>query len=272
MAKTKEAAEIQVVKVQRGRVEFCILGTSPIILNRMSEKARHVLLLPNPPGKTRSDLKHDPYAEFLASPYTDPDARGQTYLMCLAASFKKALCGAALDLPGATKAQLGRLTWVEGERLGLYGVPQLFMSVTRCADINRTPDIRTRVIVPKWACRVAINFAKPIINETLIANLLVAAGMTQGIGDWRAEKGSGNYGSFEVVGADNPEFNRIVKAGGRKAQQAAMQTPEFYDEESHEMFQWFKAEVAARGKTDLLKHEQKVAKAKKLKAEPVGAS
>lgn len=156
--------------------------------------------------------------------------------------------------------------------MSLFGVPQLFMSVTRCADINRTPDIRTRVIVPKWACRVAVNFAKPIINETLIANLLVAAGMTQGIGDWRAEKGSGNYGSFEVVSADNAEFNKIIKTGGRKVQESAMETPEFYDAESHEMYQWFKTEVAARGKTDMLKHEPKEAKAKKLKTEPVGAS
>jgi hypothetical protein len=187
--------------------------------------------------------------------------------MCLAASFKKAMCGAALDLPGATKAQLGRLTWVEGERLNLFGLPQLFMSVTRCADINRTPDIRTRVIVPRWACRIAVNFAKPIINETLIANLLVAAGMTQGIGDWRAEKGSGNYGSFELVSADNPEFKQIIKTGGRKAQEAAMATPEFYDQESHEMFQWFKTEVAKRGKADLLMGTEKTsAKAKKSKA------
>lgn len=254
MAK-KETADLQIVEVERGQIDYCILGRTPLILNRMSEKAMHELLFPKG-RKTAADkasgLKHDPYAEFLASPYTDPNDDGATYIMHLATAFKKALSAAAIDLPGATKAEIGRLTWVEGERIPIFGVPQMLMSVTRSADMNKTPDIRTRVIIPKWACRITVTFVKPLMNETSITNLLVSAGLTQGTGDWRTGKGSGTYGSFEVVSQDNPDYKHILKYGTRKAQKAAMDRPEPYDRETEEMYEWFQEEVGKRGKSELV--------------------
>lgn len=252
--KAKESAEVQIVEVKRGLIEFCILGMTPLILNRMSEKAMHELLLPKG-KKTATDkaanLKHDPYAEFLASPYLDVSGEGPTYILHLASGFKRGMAAAALDVPGSSKAQIGRLTWVEGERIPVYGIPQMLMSVVRSADMNKTPDIRTRVIIPKWACRIQVSYAKPLLNETAITNLLVAAGLMQGTGDWRNEKGSGNYGSYELVSQDNPEFRLLLKTGGRKAQEAAMAAPLPYDRESRELFDWFSQEVPKRGKADL---------------------
>ena len=80
-----------------------------------------------------------------------------------------------------------------------------------------------------------------------IANLLAAAGFTSGVGDWRQEKGSGNYGSFKLVSADDPDFVRITREQGRKAQQAAMEDPEAFDAESEELLSWFDVEVKRRG-------------------------
>lgn len=255
MAKKKETAEFSIVEVERGQIDYCILGRTPLILNRMSEKAMHELLLPKG-RKTAADkaagLKHDPYAEFLASPYTDPNPKGATLIMHLATAFKKGLSAAAIDLPGATKAEIGRLTWVEGERIPIYGIPQMLMSVTRSADMNKTPDIRTRVIIPKWACRITVTYVKPLMNETSITNLLVSAGLTQGTGDWRTGKGSGTYGSFEIVSQDNADYKHLLQHGTRKAQQAAMENPEPYDRETEEMYEWFKVEVAKRGKAEMV--------------------
>ena len=42
---TKEAT-IDVQEMSTNKVEFCILGRTPIILNRMSEKAKYELLFP----------------------------------------------------------------------------------------------------------------------------------------------------------------------------------------------------------------------------------
>lgn len=191
-------------------------------------------------------LKHDPRAEFQASPYILKDERAPTLLAHLATAFKKSLMGAALDMPGAKKAQIGRLVWVNGDYVPIYGVPKIFMSVVRSADINRTPDIRSRAIVPHWAARVSFNFVEPLIKPQAVANLLAAAGMIQGVGDWRPEKGAGNYGQFEIVDAEDPRFVEVVATGGREAQLAAMNEPTCYDDETEELLTWFDDELQRR--------------------------
>lgn len=248
--KNHDEGTIDILKVNHGKFHVCILGTTPLILNRMSEKARHELLMPKgrkTSAEKAANLKHNPIDEFRASPYTDVREDAPTYLQHLSTAFKKAMMGAALDIPGAKKAQIGRLTWVEGERISIYGVPQMFMSVVRSADMNRTPDIRSRAIVPKWACRLSVSFVQPILREQSVVNLLASAGITQGIGDWRNEKGSGTYGQFTLVDADDAEFNHIMKTGGRDAQVAAMEDFEFYDDETRELYSWFEVESKRRG-------------------------
>lgn len=246
----KKETEIDVLKVDHGRLDFCILGTTPLILNRMSEKVLRELLMPKgkkTASEKASTLKHQPMEEFRASPYTDPDEDAPTLLQHLSSAFKGALKSAALDLPGANKSQIGRLTWVNGERVSIYGVPKIFMSVTRSADINKTPDVRTRAIVPEWACRVSVSFVQPILREQGVANLLASAGITQGVGDWRPGKGSGTYGQFELVSADDVRFQHVLKHGGRAVQVSAMEHPEAYDRETEELLAWFDVESKRRG-------------------------
>lgn len=247
--KQKET-EVTISKVDKGQLTFCILGTRPIILNRLSEKAKMELLMPK--GRKNSaekaaNLKHNPLEEFAASPYIMQSETSPTYIAHLASAFKCALRGAALDQPGSSKSQIGRLTYIEEDYVGIYGVPQLLMSVTRQAGMNRTPDIRTRVIVPEWAAYVTVTWVKPLINEQSVINLLVAAGISQGVGDWRPEKGAGSYGQFVPTDKDDPEFKRIVKDGGRKAQIRAMEAPECYDNETAELLNWFDVELRRRG-------------------------
>jgi hypothetical protein len=251
MAQKKEAvSEIEILKINQGRLSLLVLGTTPIILNRMSEKAMRQLLFPAPKKnqvERMTTLKHDPMEEFRASPYIDRDPNGPTLVQHLASAFKGAMASTALDLPGTTKASLERLTWVIGDRVAIYGVPQLLMSTVRSADMNKTPDIRTRAIIPKWACAVTVAFSVPQLKQQGIANLMANAGIIRGVGDWRQEKGSGNYGSFELVEQGDARWETIVKIGGREAQIAAMENPEFYDQETADLYGWFVSEVKRRG-------------------------
>ena len=255
VAKTTESAEIVVNPIQTKTIRVALLGTRPLIINRMSEKARRELLLPagrRSVAARAASLKHDPYAEFRASVYTLPSAEEPTYLAALAAWFKGAMMTASLDLPGTRKAQIGRLVWVEGERVPLFGIPELFMSTVRSADMNKTPDIRTRCIVPRWALELDITFVVPMLTERSIINLLAAAGMIAGVGDWRNEKGKGTYGQFRLADPDDAAFHEIVADGGRDQQIAAMQSPQFYDLESEEGYAWFEESVTERGRRDQL--------------------
>ena len=248
--KPADSGEVQIIEINTGTITVAVVGSTPLILNRMAEKAKRELLMPAP-KKTAADkaskLKHDPLEEFRASPVRIRDDSAPTLLAVPATAFKGAMRTAALDLPGAKKSQIGRLTYIPGEFIGIYGVPQVYSTIVRSADMNRTPDVRTRCIVPKWAALLSITFVKPIMREQAIANLLAAAGITVGVGDFRPEKGAGNYGQFEVVGADDARLVELMRTGGRAAQLAAMDDPEAYDEDTEELLGWFDAEVRRRG-------------------------
>jgi len=240
---------VDIVQVSQQTTTFHLVGETPLIFNKMSSKARQELLLPRG-RKTASErattLKHDPIAEFLASPYTIAEEEAETYLAALSAWFKRAMSNAALDMAGARKAVIGRNIYVVGERLPLYGTPKLLMAVTRSADIGRTPDIRSRAIVPEWATSFTVRHTIPLLRGQMVTNLLAAAGMTVGVGDWRQEKGSGSYGLFRIVSEDDEQYQRIKAEGGRAVQQAAMEAPEPYDDETSELFSWFNDELSAR--------------------------
>lgn len=249
MPKADTGGEISVLEITTGTFDVCVLGTTPLILNRMSQKAMRELLLPK--GKKNaaekaSTLKHDPISEYRASAHKSTDDKADTRLLILSTAFKGALRSVAVDMPGAAKAQIGRLTYIPGEYVPVFGTPKLFMSVTRSADMNKTPDIRTRCIVPEWACRFSVTYVKPLLRDQAVANLLAAAGVMRGVGDWRPEKGSGSFGQFALVSPDDPNFLRVLKMG-RKEQDAALQSPACYDAETEELYEWSKTEATRRG-------------------------
>ena len=258
---TKSGADVEVVvsELRTETFDAWVVGESPLIHNAMSAKARQQLLMP-PRKKTAADragsLKHEPYPEFVRSMYTARSSDSDTLVVVKATAFKKAVMGAALDLPGAKKAQIGRLLYVEGDsasdEIGIYGTPELMMSVTRSADMAKTPDVRTRAIFPTWCAKLRVTYAVPLLNQRTVANLIGAAGITQGIGDWRVEKGSGNYGRFAIAPEEHPIIQLLRTTGGREGQEAAIKSPAYYDSETEELAQWFDDEVRRRGMEKLL--------------------
>ncbi|MDP3983635.1 MAG: hypothetical protein Q8Q52_01340, partial [Acidimicrobiia bacterium] len=106
MAKPK-SVEVAVGKVQKEAVRVAVVGTSPLICNRMSEKARRELLLPagrKNAAEKAARAKHVPVEEYQASPYRIDEEAAPTLLALVASSFKGAMRTAALDLPGTSKA------------------------------------------------------------------------------------------------------------------------------------------------------------------------
>ncbi len=248
--KQEPQSEIEILRVTVRRFDCYLLGTTPIIFHRLSEKAKKELLFPHGGRKRSGDrvgvLKHEPFEEFRSSPYTDRDPKAPTLLQLRSSAPKKAMMGAALDLPNVNKKQIGRLVWVCGERIPIWGVPKLFMTGVIQSGMTGAPDIRTRAIVPRWAARVTVEYTMPFLSDVAVVNLLASAGMTQGLGDYRKEKGAGTYGSFELVEANDPRYRAVLKEGDRKAQIAAMETADPYDDESEELLTWFVEERERR--------------------------
>jgi hypothetical protein len=241
--------EIEIRKRPRGLLNVCVIGRSPLIMNRMSEKAMRELLAPkgkmNAAEKQRN-LKHDPLQEFRNSAYTNLNNNGPTRIQGPASWFKKGMMVAALDIPNTKKAQLGRLIYVVGDRIDIYGLPQILLASVRSSDLRGTPDIRSRAILPRWACRFPIAFPSDVFSAQGLANLLASAGVTAGAGDWRVEKG-GTYGRYELVNSDDAEFLSILEEG-RAAQDEAFANPTAYDDETATLLDWFASEMRERGK------------------------
>lgn len=239
---------MDVLPLTTGRVICYILGESPLIYNAMSAKARQSLLSPSKKTAVEraSTAKHNPQEEYEGTLYTSP--AGPTRIVFPSVAFKRALASVATDIGGAKKAQVDRLVWAIGDKVPVWGVPQLRIDTVRSADMARTPDMRTRATLPEWACRIELAYVMPTITQTTVVNLLASAGLVRGIGDFRQEKGAGNYGQFRVVKENNPDWLRIVSGGGRAEQEAAIKSPGFYDSESERLYLWWLEEENRRGR------------------------
>jgi len=250
MATKQIGNSVHIEACEQDTIIVAIVGTSPLIFNRMSEKARQQLLMgagKKTAAEKAGQAKHNPLAEYRASPYRMRADDAPTLLGFPSSAFKGAMETAALETPGAKKAQVGRLISVSWDNVAIYGVPEIFCSITRSADMAKTPDVRTRAIVPEWAAMLSVSFVTPTLRAPMVLTLLANAGIVSGIGDWRQEKGAGNFGAFRVTNPDDEQFQRIVKSGGRAVQEAALERPRAFDAETAELLEWYGQEVGRRG-------------------------
>ena len=253
--KEKSEAILDIIRVEQGQIELCLLGTTSKFYNKLSEKAKRELLLPRgrlSAAQKAINLKHDPITEFRNSVHrmqgfgVNHDPKSDYLLGIPAPAFKNAMMTAALDLPSTKKAQIARLVRVHGYTIPVAGIPKISLDGVRSADINRTPDIRSRAVLPEWACRVTISFIKPLITGQAVANLMAVAGMTIGVGDWRQEKGSGDHGLWTVVSEDDPDFVRVMTTGTRQAQEDALAVPVPLNVETADLLAWYTEELQQR--------------------------
>ena len=237
-AKNAETGTLQIDALKQGRVRLTLVGSTPFYFNAMSAKAKRSLLIGG--GKKtaaeKKEIKHMPEQEFRDSVYRLPG--GDTLLGFPAPGVKGAMATAALETPGVTKTSVQRLIFLPEQKIKVWGKPYLKMDVVRSADMNKTPDVRTRAFLPRWIAEVDIAFVTPTLSAHSIVSLLMNAGAIVGIGDFRQEKGRGSYGTFAVTGEDGGEYADYiaeVKAEGRAVQEAALDNPEYADDDTAEL-------------------------------------
>lgn len=246
--KPTETAEIKVPMLKRASVKLRIVGTTPLFQNRMANKVLANLLVGSR-KKTRAerlDIKHNPLEEYRNSAEIVP--AGPTALGIRVVAIKRSMCTAALETAGVTKTSAQRLLFMPGDLAPLYGTPQLRMDPVKSADINRTPDIRSRAYFPKWGAEIDIQYIVPQLSVTSVVSLLCNAGVLIGVGDYRQEKGAGAFGSFRVLGEGerDAEWDELVEGHGRRAQERALQNPEYADKDTADLMEFYLGEVQRR--------------------------
>lgn len=236
--KKAEAGTLQIDALKQGRVTLRMIGITPFYFNAMSAKAKRSLLIGGGKKTTaeRKEIKHNPEEEYRDSVYRMPS--GPTLLGFPAPGVKGAMATAALETPGVTKSSVQRLIFLPEQKIKMWGKPFLKMDVVRSADMNKTPDIRTRAFLPRWCAEVEIAFVQPTLSTHAIVSLLQNAGVIVGIGDFRQEKGRGSYGTFAVAGDDLGDWKQYwdeVTQEGRDVQQHALENPEYADDDTVEL-------------------------------------
>lgn len=245
----KNETALQIDALKQGRVTLRLIGTTPFYFNAMSAKAKRTLLIGG--GKKtaaeKRELKHDPEQEFRDSVYRLPS--GPTLLGFPAPGVKGAMATAALETPGVTKTSVQRLIFLPQDKISVWGKPYLKCDVVRSADMNRTPDIRTRAFLPRWCAEVDIAFVTPTLSLHSVVSLLSNAGVVCGVGDFRQEKGKGSFGTFAVSGEDMGDWQGLwdeVTAEGRAVQEAALASPEYADQETADLMEMLDEERMKR--------------------------
>lgn len=239
---------INIAELKRASIKLRIIGTTPMFQNRMSAKAQQELLVGGS-GKTKASkaqIKHHPLAEFRRAAETMP--AGPTGLGLRVVAVKSAMCTAALETAGITKTGAQRLIFMPGELTPLYGTPQIRLDVVRNSDPGRTPDVRSRVFLPRWGAEIEVQFITPQFGAAAIVTLLANAGILIGLGDFRQEKGKGSFGLFRVLGEGDrdAEWDDLVKNHGRRAQLEALDNPERANDETAELMEFWEQEFRRR--------------------------
>lgn len=199
--KVEEAVEVPNIVIRRLKRELHevpIVGVTPLIVNRWSEKAKEMMLAAQQSKARAKKAPKDPVALYEASKYKLPDGRDGFP----AVAFKASIVNAARQYDGVTMTQLKQCVMTLGEGPDQL-VPLAYESVSMREDtvrISKTADLRYRAQYNGWSAVLRIRtVAGQFDLESLLA-LVDAAGIG-GVGEWRPSapnSSTGSYGCFEV--------------------------------------------------------------------------
>jgi len=144
--------------------------------------------------------KLDADAEYREAAYLDNKGRH-----CMPAiAFKKAiLTAAAIEREASGARNLSR-KYVAGTIFVLGDlIPIEYDKVERREDPVRvgmgSADLRYRPMYTGWRATLVVQFNESLIGAEQVISLINSAGFAVGVGEWRPEKGGGQFGRWQVA-------------------------------------------------------------------------
>jgi hypothetical protein len=183
---------ITIPKIDVRQMEITLIGDSPLICHRWSEKAKKEMLDKQMKKAKTAKTAKDPDADYKASLYSHPD--GGYGFPCV--GFKAAAVGACRFSDGMKMTEARGAFHVVGELAKIDGTPSMREDMVRIA--MGTADIRFRGEFKTWKTTLLVSFNASAISPEQIVNLFNLAGFGVGVGEWRPEK-DGSYGRFHVA-------------------------------------------------------------------------
>lgn len=198
----KTATPIMLPQLDIRTLEITLVGESPLICHRWSEKAKKEMLDKQMGTATSGKAKKDPESDFWESLYhmeegqTYPHRDGYRYGFPTI-GFKNAAVTACTSLGKAiTKVSARQAFHVIGELTEVFGTPRPREDMVRLG--GSVADIRFRAEFPTWRVAIQVRYNARLLTDQQIINLFNTAGFAVGCGEWRPEK-DGQFGMFRVA-------------------------------------------------------------------------
>ncbi len=199
MKRDNDLQAVNLRRLESVELKVDIIGTTPLIPHRWSEKAINMMAVKqSQPGVRAKREAKNPEQEAHDSCYwLAPNVPGMP-----ATAFKAAMVGAVRFFDGLTMAAAKQLFYVVGE-----GPDQLVridgdatMRIDTPRNANGVADLRYRLAFFPWSAQLLVRFIPQVLTPESVIALLDAAGRG-GVGDWRPsapKSATGTFGQWTV--------------------------------------------------------------------------
>lgn len=199
------ATAITLARLERVTFAIPIVGETPLIMQRWSEKAKQLMLDAQQSTARKKKDPKDPKADYEAAFYRLEDGTPGMP----ATAFKAAIGSAARFFDGVTMVSLKTGIFVKGvgsdQLVPIVGDVRMREDTPRNA--NGVADLRYRPEFWPWSCTIEVEYLKSMIDVDSVVNLVDASGRC-GIGSWRPSSPksmSGTFGQYRV------DFDNLVE-------------------------------------------------------------
>lgn len=194
------AAQVQIDRIATETLLVPIVGVTPLIVHRFSEKAKRQML-DNMQGRKAPKEVKDPTAEYESAFYylKDEETFGFPVL-----AFKAATIGGARFYPrnAITMTALKQFVFFRGEAgsdgqsmARIDGEPRMREDVVRVG--RGGTDLRYRPQFDEWATTLEVIYVPSALTRGSVLSLIDAGGLGVGVGEWRPEK-DGDFGTYRI--------------------------------------------------------------------------
>lgn len=211
MSTIKKEEKIELKNVVVKSMQITIIGDSPLLMRRFSEKAKQQLLdIQTKKAKTIKEIR-DPWADMIDGlNWLTPMPENKTeegFNEAIANGAKFGFPAVGLKQSAISAAYRAGLSKNKVELQGLFHIPEEFIVIEGIPEMREdyvkipktgAADLAFRGEFKQWKSTFTINYIDGIYSIEQIINFINLGGFTVGIGEWRPEKG-GSFGRFHVA-------------------------------------------------------------------------
>ena len=218
---TTERVMVELPGIDVGLFQVNIVGDSPLIVHKWSEKAKKEMLDKQMKKASAGKDAKNPVRDFVDAIYwldengnmidtpeelddVEMDTPKEEICAVLAngrfgfpaCAFKACAIDAGYQQGVIAKKTTARGAFhVLGEYAVIEGVPEMREDMVQIGGMSKVADIRYRPEFKTWKTTLTIRYNKKAISREQIVNLLNYGGFSNGIGEWRPSR-DGSFGTF----------------------------------------------------------------------------